>query len=111
METAALLHELKLLCEKLGITVSERVLKSGAIRVQSGLCIVRGEARLILDRKLPDDEKVDILLENLARVPMDSVFVIPHLREKIDSFREKHKIEPANTVLEAATVKPSDYPL
>ncbi|MDI6797568.1 MAG: hypothetical protein QMD09_11510 [Desulfatibacillaceae bacterium] len=108
METAALLHELKMLCEKLGVTVSERVLKSGAIRVTSGLCVVRGEARLILDRKLPDDEKVDILLENLARIPMDSVFVIPHLRERIDSFRESNKIVPAATVLEAATAKPAE---
>lgn len=80
-----LLQELEALAERLSIEVSDATLDG----LPGGLCKHRGKWRLILDRRLSLPERVDAFLKALARMPLEEVFVVPELREKIDRIRER----------------------
>ena len=94
MESGTVLQQFKELAEKLGITVTERVLKKRPILVQSGFCTVKGEMRFIIDRKLSDSDKINFFVENFAGILMEDIFIAPYLREKIEKYRKKHDIIP-----------------
>ncbi len=65
---AALLQELKALAERLGIRVrEEKLLREVGYQVRGGSCRVRGQEMVFLDRDLPLTERVEILLDALAR--------------------------------------------
>ncbi|MBI5844531.1 MAG: hypothetical protein HZB23_07685 [Deltaproteobacteria bacterium] len=83
MNKTAILTELKNLAEKLGIGVVERVLLKSPVHVRSGLCVVRGKTRIILERKLAESEKIAIMAESLAKMNLDDVYVMPHIRDII----------------------------
>jgi len=83
MNKTAVLTELKNLAEKLGISVVERVLLTSPVHVRSGLCVVRGKTRIILERKLAENEKIAIMAESLAKMNLDDVYVMPHIRDII----------------------------
>lgn len=89
MNKTAVLTELKNLAEKLGIVVYERVLLRTPVNVRSGLCVVKGKPRIILERKLTESEKVAIMAESLSTLDLDEVYVMPHIREIIDRHARK----------------------
>jgi hypothetical protein len=80
-------EQLTELAEKLGISVSEKNLQQVGIRVQSGLCKVRGESVFIMDKHASVAEKVRLMAECLARYPIEEVYLVPALREVIESQR------------------------
>lgn len=75
------------LAEKLGISVSEKNLRQINIRVQSGLCKVRGEAVFIMDKHASTAEKIRLLSECLSRQSIEDVYVLPALRDVIEQNR------------------------
>ena len=59
----ALCEELKELATRLGLRVREEILlREVGYRVRSGLCRVRGEDVLFLDRNLSPGERLEVLL-------------------------------------------------
>lgn len=81
----ALCEQLKELAERLGIRVREEVLlREVGYRVRSGLCRVRGEDVLFLDRHARVEEKVDALLRELARRDLETHYLTPQLRRLLD---------------------------
>lgn len=86
MKPEQLYQELKDLAEKLGITVSEHNFKNAGVRVQSGLCKIRNKDYCIIDKHLQLSRKVDALAECLGRLPHESVFVRPAVREVLERF-------------------------
>ncbi len=91
MNRATVLSELKNLAERLGVTVVERVLLTTPVRVKSGLCVVRGKPRIIIDRKIPDDEKITVLATSLSELSLDDVFVKPGIRDLITRHARKRE--------------------
>ena len=81
-------QELKALAEKLGVVVSEQNLRSTGIKVKSGLCKVKGKNILIMDKKLPLQDKNEILASCLSKLPHEAIFMVPALRNFLDKYSD-----------------------
>jgi hypothetical protein len=79
-------QDLKELAEKLGVNVSEQNLRSTGIKVKSGLCKVKGKNILIIDKNISFQDKNEILASCLSKMPYEDIFIVPALREFLDSF-------------------------
>ena len=86
MTDAQLLQEFEALAERLGIRVSRANLEGGS----GGLCTLRGERRIILDRKLDMRTQVEIFAREFAKFPLDDFYIVPRLREHINIHRQAH---------------------
>jgi hypothetical protein len=49
-----------------------------------GLCKVKGEHRVIVDKRATDGEKVTVLAQALSRFPLEDVFISDKTREIIE---------------------------
>jgi hypothetical protein len=81
MKPELIYQGLKDLADRLGIVVSEQKLSSERLKVKSGLCKIRGQFVMILDKQLPVHRKNAILAACLSDMPLDAVFVVPAVRE------------------------------
>lgn len=95
MKADQLLNELKLLAEKLGIEVSEQNFRTTGIAVKSGYCKVKGNDHFFIDKHIKLSKKVEVLAEYLAQLPLDTVFIVPALREYLEQYKDK--ITPAES--------------
>jgi hypothetical protein len=86
MKPEQLYQELTDLAEKLDITVSEQNLRKTGIRVNSGLCKVKGNYLFIIDKHKSIHKKIKILASQLASMPHENIFIIPAVRELLDKF-------------------------
>jgi hypothetical protein len=76
-----LLQELKSVAEQLGIRVrEEKLLREVGYRVRGGGCRVHGQEIVFLDRDLPLTERVEVLLDELARRNVNPEGLSPPLR-------------------------------
>ena len=81
---------LEALAEKMSVRVSYEAL--GGEVGAGGLCKVKGEYRVIIDKKSSPGERLTILAQALGTFPLDDVYVAPELREVIEkaaAFRRK----------------------
>ena len=77
-------QELKDLAEKLGINVSEQSFRNSGIKVTSGLCKVKGQNLLIIDKHKSIHKRIQIMASHLARIPHENVFIVPAIRELLE---------------------------
>jgi hypothetical protein len=81
----ALCEELKEVARRLGLQVRDEILlREVGYRVRSGLCRVRGEEVIFLDRSLPPEERVQVLLEGLAGRDVETLYLSPSLRRLLE---------------------------
>lgn len=85
MTDAQILQEFEALAERIDIRVFRENLKGSL----GGLCIIRGERRLILDRALDLRTQIEIFAREFARLPLDEVYIVPRVRNNIDDQRKK----------------------
>lgn len=82
----ALLDELKAVAEKLGLQVrEERLLRDVGYRVRSGRCRLREDEIIFLERGLPPQAHVEILVDELAHRPLDDIYLSPAARALIEA--------------------------
>lgn len=86
MKPEHIYQELKDLSEKLGIAVSEQNFRDTGINVTSGLCKVKGQNLLIIDKHKSIHKKIRIMAAQLSLIPHENVFIVPVVRELL----EKH---------------------
>ena len=79
-------QDLKELAEKLGVVVSEQNFRSTGIKAKSGLCKNKGKTNIIIDKQLSLQDKNEVLASCLSKLPHENVFMVPALREFLDSF-------------------------
>jgi hypothetical protein len=80
----AILEELKGVAARLGLEVrEERLLREIGYQVRSGICRVREQNILFLDRDLPASNRMEVLLEELSRRDLGEVYVSPELRRML----------------------------
>lgn len=84
MKADEMLRELEGVAAKKNIKVTYENM-SGELGA-GGLCKVKGEHRVIVDRRATDGEKVNVLAAALAKFPLDDVFMSEKTRQMI----EKH---------------------
>lgn len=82
MKADEMLRELESVAEKKKIKVSYENI--GGELGAGGLCKVKGEHRVIVDKRATDGEKVTVLAQALARFPLDDVFMSEKTRELIE---------------------------
>ncbi|MEW6078905.1 MAG: hypothetical protein AB1724_13910 [Thermodesulfobacteriota bacterium] len=81
MKPDQLYHNLKESAEKIGITVKEHNFRNAGIHVSSGLCKIRDHQFFIMDKRLTIREKIDTLAECLREMNLESVYIVPAIRE------------------------------
>lgn len=80
-----LLEELKAVATRLGFEVrEEKLLREVGYRVRSGSCRVREAHVILLDRGLPATAQIDVLVEELARRPLEDVYLSPAARRLLE---------------------------
>jgi hypothetical protein len=84
MKPESLYQELIALAEKLGITVLEHNFRKAGIKVESGLCKIRGKKHLFVDKHKTTHEKNEILASCLTKMPHENMYVFPALRDFLD---------------------------
>jgi hypothetical protein len=87
MKVADQLVELESVAEKKKIRVSYEPI--GGELGAGGLCKVKGEHRIIVDKRATDGEKVTVLATALARFELGDVFVSEEVRELIARHAKK----------------------
>jgi hypothetical protein len=81
MKPEQIYQELKVIAERLGIVVSEQKLSTESLKVKSGICKIKGQFVIILDKQVSIYKKSAILASCLNDMPLDAIFVIPAVRE------------------------------
>jgi len=89
MKPDQLYQELKDLAERMQISVLEQNLKTSGLKVQSGLCTVKGQKLFIMDKHKSVHKKIKILAGQLARIPHEDMYIIPAVRELLEKYAEK----------------------
>jgi hypothetical protein len=80
-----LLEELKQLAGQLGFEVrQEKLLREVGYHVRSGSCRVRDTNIILLDRTLPVNAQIDVLVEELSGSPFDDVYLSPEARRLLE---------------------------
>jgi hypothetical protein len=83
MKPEELLIELKNVAERIGVFVEEHNLREAGVRVKSGLCTLRGRNLFILDKHKAVSKKIELLASMLSRMPLDDIYIVPAVRERI----------------------------
>ncbi len=81
-----MLEELELAAEKASIKLSYEKM-TGLCSGKGGLCMVKGEKRLIIDRRSTPQERLDHLLEALCNEDMDGFYLSPTTRDALERCR------------------------
>jgi hypothetical protein len=86
MKPEQLYQELKTLADKLNLQVVEQNFRTTGIHVKSGYCKVKGIDHCIIDKHLKTNQKAEVLAECLSRASLESIYIIPAVREYLDQF-------------------------
>jgi hypothetical protein len=78
-----LLQHLESLAEQLEIAVRYESLSDDEISVHSGGCKLLGRNLIIIDLRCSSDERARILARELAKYPLDDLYILPRVREFI----------------------------
>jgi hypothetical protein len=87
MKARDMLEELERVAEKKAVKVSYEAI--GGELGAGGLCKVKGEWRVIVDKRATDGEKVNVLAAALARFDLDDVFMSEQTRAHVEKNRPK----------------------
>ena len=79
------IQDLKEAAGKLSIKIEVANLNDQEFAIQSGYCKLNGEDLIILDKNLPDEEHVLVILNTLKKFNLDDIYVAGWIRERIDT--------------------------
>ena len=79
------IQDLKEAAGKLSIKIEVANLNDQEFAIQSGYCKLNGEDLIILDKKLPEEEHLLVILNTLKKFNLDDIYVADWIRERIDT--------------------------
>jgi len=88
MTESRLLEQLEELAGKLGIRVRYENLQKMNPGLTGGLCRVKGEYHLLMDRRTGRQERVGLFLDALKRFELNGVYMTPKLRSLLEGKKE-----------------------
>jgi hypothetical protein len=94
MHSEELLSRLEGLAEQLEIPVRYASLATEELPGRGGLCVLRGQRRIIIERTLGFREKTRLLARGLAQFDLEGVFVLPAVRQAIEDARAEGRVPP-----------------
>lgn len=74
-------NHLKEIASQLDIRISEQNLSATRVYAKSGLCRIKGEYVMIMEKRLSLSEKIAVLGDVLKSFPTDHIYIIPAVRE------------------------------
>jgi hypothetical protein len=77
------IRDLKETAEKLSIKIEVSDLNDQEFAIQSGYCKLNGQHLIILDKNLPAEEHMIVILNTLEKFNLDDIYVADWIREKI----------------------------
>ncbi len=80
MKESDVLQNLEEIAGQLDVKVCNVNLRKFSYGIKSGLCKVRGEHRVIVDKNLHLSEKIDVLIEALQKFDLDALTVCPAVK-------------------------------
>ncbi len=86
MKPEQLVEALEAAAAQLGIPVRYETM-TGETAGAAGLCKVKGEWRILIDRRTPPSDRVAILAEALAGFDTEAIFLAPEVRRAIELHR------------------------
>ena len=89
MKQELILEQLEDLAEKLSIKLQYEDLKKSGIKLRGGSCRVVEEKRIIIDKRLKVNEKVEILANELSKLNLENVFISPRIKSLLGKEEEK----------------------
>ena len=88
-----ILSQMEELAKNLGITVRyEKILKESAF-FPGGFCRVKDKDLIIINSKASLDDKVEIMARAILPFDLSQIYVLPAIRELIDSYGESQPAE------------------
>lgn len=84
MRESAVFQNLENIAGKLSLKVCSVNLRKGSHSIKSGLCKVKGEYRIIIDKHLHLSEKIDVLIEALQEFNIDTNTIDPYIKKLIE---------------------------
>jgi hypothetical protein len=91
---ARVLQELEALAARIGVAVRLEPFGSGLMAGRGGLCWVRGQALVVMDESMALPDRIAVLAGALAQFDLDSVYVAPLLRSRIEAASRGSKRPP-----------------
>jgi hypothetical protein len=82
-----LLGELEALASRLGVAVRVEVFPGELLQGRGGLCWLRGRPVVLMDSSLSPADRILTLASALATFDLDTVYVPPLVRERVESAR------------------------
>jgi hypothetical protein len=89
MRGTRLLMELESAAARLGIQVVHEKLPG----TRSGLCRLRNQYLLFVDKRLRTEEQIEVFLTALSRFSLENLQLLPRVRELLEQYREREKSE------------------
>ncbi len=84
MEENRLLQELEEIAEKLSISIRYDDLMGTDLNVRGGLCKLRGRNVIIMDRRTPSRERIDLLVRALSQFDLSGISTRPYIRRILE---------------------------
>ena len=84
-----LLSKLEALAEQLEIPVRYANLATEELAGRGGLCVLRGERQIIIERTLGFRDKARLLATGLTQFDLEGVFLLPAVRQAIEDIKRK----------------------
>ncbi len=91
MKESSVLEHLESIADELAIKICSVSMKKAAYNVKGGLCKVKGEYRVIVDKHLHLSEKIDVFVDALQGFDMENLTVDPHVMKLIEREGWKQK--------------------
>lgn len=95
MHAEELLSRLEGVAAQLNIPVRYASLATEELPGRGGLCLLRGQRRIIIERTLGCREKARLLATGLAHFDLEGVFVLPVVREAIEAAKPGGDVRPS----------------
>jgi hypothetical protein len=94
MDDQDLLSLLEGLAAQLRIPVRYADLATEDLPGRGGLCVLRGERRIIIERTLGARQKARLLAAGLAQFDLEEVFLLPVVRQALEEARRDRSLGP-----------------
>ena len=79
-----ILRELDKLARRLGLRVSYGNLRFAGLKLKGGQCLFKGEKWVVVDRKQPYEDQLDVFREAIVQFDLSSLEILPELVGLLD---------------------------
>jgi hypothetical protein len=78
------IEDLKLVTEKLAVSIEITDLNDQEFQIQSGYCKMNGKDLIFLDKNLSLQEQAEVILKTLKNFDLESIYVASWIREHLE---------------------------